>query len=247
MNYRFVETPQLGRIAVPNGVPHTFALFYTTLDFQGRIDADAAQRITDVVREQFAVEATLTTCHQVHGVVARRARVNTAWIECDTCDALWSTERHTALGIKIADCLPVTIIDPAHRVVANIHSGWRGAVQKITAATIDALWHETRFDAASSCAFLGPSIRVCCFEVGEEVVEQFELAYPDAATFVDRTLGAKPHLDLAALTAALLRSRGIPADRIVDTGICTRCEGSAFHSFRRDPKRGGRNLAIAAQ
>jgi YfiH family protein len=247
MNYRIVTTPQLGRIAIPTPVPHGFALFYTTVDFLGRIDAPHATALVDVVREQFTVDATLTTCTQVHGAVARRGKPGDAWRECDSCDALWSTERGTALGIKIADCLPVTLIDPAHRVIANIHSGWRGAVQKITAMTIDSLWHETRFDAATSYAYLGPSIRVCCFEVGEEVVEQFQLAFPDADRYIDRSYGAKAHVDLAALTASLLRARGIADERLIDTGLCTRCDGSIFHSFRRDPKRGGRNLAIAAQ
>lgn len=247
MNYRIVNTPQLGRVAIPEPVPHGFALFYTTLDFPGRIDDANAAAITAVAQSLFTVDAVLTTCTQVHGAVARRGVPGDAWRECDTCDALWSTERRTALGIKIADCLPVTLIDPSHRVIANIHSGWRGAVQKITALTIDSLWNETRFDAATSYAYLGPAIRVCCFEVGEEVVEQFQLAFPDADRYVDRSYGAKPHLDLAALTASLLRSRGIADDRLIDTGLCTRCEGSIFHSFRRDPKRGGRNLAIVAQ
>ncbi|MEA2568891.1 MAG: purine-nucleoside/S-methyl-5-thioadenosine phosphorylase / adenosine deaminase [Acidobacteriota bacterium] len=247
MNYRIVATPQLGRIVIPAPVPHGFALWYTTLDFSGKIDAANAAAIVDVARELFTVESTLTTCSQVHGFAARRGTPGAAWRECDTCDALWSTERKTALGIKIADCLPVTLIDPSHRVIANIHSGWRGAVQKITALTVDSLWNETRFDATTSYAYLGPSIRVCCFEVGEEVVEQFQLAFPDADRYVDRTRGAKPHLDLPALTASLLGARGIADDRLIDTGLCTRCDGSIFHSFRRDPKRGGRNLAIVAQ
>jgi YfiH family protein len=247
VNYRIVTTPQLGRIVIPQPLPHGFALYYTTLDFPGKLDAEKAAAIVDVARELFVVDSVLTTCTQVHGAVARRGTPGDAWRECDSCDALWSTERRTALGIKIADCLPVTLLDPSHRVIANIHSGWRGAVQKITALTIDSLWHETRFDAATSYAYLGPSIRVCCFEVGEEVVEQFQLAFPDADRYIDRSYGAKAHLDLAALTASLLRARGIADDRLIDTALCTRCEGSIFHSFRRDPKRGGRNLAIVAQ
>jgi YfiH family protein len=247
MNHRIVTTPQLGRIAIPAPLPHGFALFYTTLDLTGKLDVSTVAAILDVVHEQFIVEASLTTCSQVHGSVALRGRPADSWRECDSCDALWSSERRTALGIKVADCLPVTIIDPSHRVIANIHSGWRGAVQKITESTIDSLWHETRFDAATSYAYLGPSIRVCCFEVGEEVVEQFQLVFADADRYVDRTRGAKPHLDLAALTTTLLSARGFSEARIVDTGLCTRCEGSIFHSFRRDPKRGGRNLAIVAQ
>ncbi len=232
---------------MPPHVPDGFALFYTTLDFDGRLNDGVAAKLMTLVRERFGIDASLTTCNQVHGVTVKAAtgdRQPATWSECDSCDALWSDRKQTALGIKVADCLPVTIIDAAAGVIANIHSGWRGAVQGITAKTIDQ-WSAgnpagegARRSAGAPLAFLGPSIRVCCFEVGEEVASQFD------ARFVDRTLGAKPHVDIAAFTAGVLRSRGIA--QIVDTELCTRCDGSLFHSYRRD-SRGGRNLAIVAQ
>ncbi len=205
-------------------MPSGFTLFYTTIDFDGRID----ERIRDFVRP-----ATLATCHQVHGIVVRGSR---SAVREEECDALWSDEKNTALAIKVADCLPVSVIDPKTSVIANIHSGWRGAVQNITAVALDAI----PLDPSNSFAFLGPSIRVCCFEVGEEVATQFD------PRFVNRTQGVKPHLDIAAFTVALLRERGFVKERTVDTELCTRCAGSIFHSYRRD-KKSGRNLAIVAQ
>jgi YfiH family protein len=153
------------------------------------------------------------------------------------CDALFTDQRHIALGIKVADCLPVALCDPLHRVIANIHSGWRGAAQNITAETLDTLARETAFDPSVAYAYLGPSIRVCCFEVGEEVAAQFD------ARWIDRGRGPKPHVDLARMTESILRERGVA--HVIDTGFCTRCN-PLFHSYRRD-KKSGRNLAIAAQ
>jgi copper oxidase (laccase) domain-containing protein len=43
-----------------------------------------------------------------------------------------------------------------------------------------------------------------------------------------------------------LTERGIAPQNIHDSGLCTRCDGSIFHSYRRDAGRGGRNLAVAA-
>ena len=209
--------PDLGRIVVPPNVPAHFRVFYTTIDFDGRID----DRIRDFVRP-----AKISSCHQVHGATICRAPVDEA-----ECDAQWSDQKQTALAIKVADCLPISIIDDAHLVTANIHSGWRGAVQQIVAKTLDA----APLDPPGSIAFLGPSIRVCCFEVGEEVASQFD------SQFVDRSRGPKPHVDIPAFTSAVLRERGF--ERIVDTELCTRCPGSVFHSYRRD-KQSGRNLAI---
>jgi polyphenol oxidase len=217
-NASIIKHTAIGRIVVPRDVPEGFRFFYTTMDFDGRID--------DRIRNAVA-PAQLFSCHQVHGAtIVRNARE-------EECDALWSDQPGTALAIKVADCLPVSLIDPHHRVMANIHSGWRGAVQQITAKTLDA----APLDPRASIAFLGPTIRVCCFEVGEEVASQFD------ARFIDRSLGPKPHVDIAAFTSAILRDRGVA--NIVDTELCTRCPDSMFHSYRRN-KQTGRNLAIVA-
>jgi YfiH family protein len=226
-----IEQTALGRIVVPDSLPEGFAVFSTTRDDPGKIDADA---LTSVIRERFGLETSLTTCRQIHSATVVHAARADAWRECDSCDALWSSEKQTALGIKVADCLPIALIDPEHDVIANVHSGWRGAVQRITAATLDA----APLDPSSTYAYLGPSIRSCCFEVGEEVATRFD------ATFIDRSR-TKPHVDLVAFTIDLLRARGIT--RIDDSGLCTRCDDSIFHSYRREGAGGGRNLVLVAQ
>jgi YfiH family protein len=230
-----VENSPFGRVVVAADAP----LFYTTVDFRGRIDDAIAAQISLFVGERFGIDARLVTCHQIHSAAVEVVAVDLRpgrppseiWRECDACDALVSTTAGTALGIKVADCLPVTIVSDG--AIANIHSGWRGAVQNITAATLD------RIETTAGSAYLGPSIRVCCFEVGEEVASQF----PER--FVDRS-HAKPHVDIPAFTADILRSRGFAPDRIHDSSLCTRCPGSMFHSYRRDGGGGGRNLAIVA-
>src|SRR5687767_10352639 len=117
-----IEQTSFGRIAVAPDAP----VFCTTRDYDGRL----RDVITEIVRERFGIDTTLSTCAQVHGVsVVRAPREETA----GECDALWSDRRGVSIGIKIADCLPVTMIDPVHSVMANVHSGWRGAAQRITA------------------------------------------------------------------------------------------------------------------
>lgn len=235
-----IEPSRIGRIAVPPALPDGHGVLCTTRDFPGRLNGSVAGEITAAVRDRFGIDCALTTCTQVHGAAAARAHSGGAWRECDSCDALWSGEDGVALGIKIADCLPVALIDPAHGVIANVHSGWRGAAQNIVARTIEEVSAATMFDAAEAFAYLGPSIRACCFEVGEEVASQFDPRYAVRS-------GAKPHIDLVAFTADVLRSSGLPDERVFDSGLCTRCDGSIFHSFRRDAGGGGRNLMIAAR
>jgi len=236
--YSVGDSP-FGRIAVMNDVPDGFAVFYTTSDFDGRLTGGVALQMTSFIHARFGIRSSLTTCTQVHGTTGVRAQHANQWRECDSCDALWSAERHVALGIKVADCLPVAMIDPTHEVMANVHSGWRGTVQRITASTLDSLEQSTLFDARDAFAYLGPAIRLCCFEVGEEVASQFDSSY------VDRSYD-KPHVNVARLTIDLLRARGFRDERIHDSQLCTRCEGSIFHSYRRGRTPGERNLAILA-
>ena len=197
----------LGRIVVAPHVPPGHRLFYTTIDFRGAIGAELAA----------FVGMPIAHCNQVHGATVTRLGGD--------CDALWS-DVPAALAIKTADCLPVSLIGSGR--IANVHCGWRGAVQRIVDATLDVT-------GPMDAAWLGPSIRVCCFEVGEEVAQQFP------AAFVDRSY-AKPHVDIPAFVTSRLHERGVA--QIHDSELCTRCDGSIFHSFRRDGRSGGRNLAI---
>jgi YfiH family protein len=250
-----VEQTPLGRIVIPGYLPPGFALFYTTADFDGRLTAESTAGLLAIARDRFGIDATLTTCTQVHGATVTRAQGASTWRECDSCDALWSDERHSALGIKVADCLPITMLDPTHSIIANIHSGWRGSVQRITNATLSTLERETAFEPGTSHAYLGPSIRACCFEVGEEVVDQFAASYGDLTPYIRRDganphlarQGARPHIDQPAIVTDVLRAAGFADERIHDSGLCTRCDGSIFHSYRRAGKGGGRNLAVVAQ
>ena len=224
------ESSPIGRIVVPPDLPPGVAMFCTTRDYHGRI---VPMDLLPLVRTRFGLGTSLTTCTQVHSATVVEASQELSWRECDACDALWTAQRGVSVAVKVADCLPVTLIDDTHHVIANIHSGWRGAVQGITDHAIDA----APLDPATTGAWLGPSIRVCCFEVGEEVAERFD------ERFVDRSR-AKPHVDLVALTAHVLRSRGIT--RISDSELCTRCDGSIFHSYRRGAN-GERNLVVVGQ
>jgi polyphenol oxidase len=242
-----IESSAVGRILVPppdDGV----ALFYTTRDFDGMLTDDSVEKLLAALRARFGIDSVLATCSQVHGVgLAAAPREARRWCESAGCDALWSDRENVALGIKVADCLPVTVADQRKRVIANIHAGWRGASRNVVGRTIDRIVSDAAFVPAGARAWLGPSIRVCCFEVGEEVVEQFAAQYPWTGEYVDRTRGERPHVDLPGIATRDLVERGFAPESILDSDACTRCNGSLFHSYRRDGTKSGRNLAIVAQ
>lgn len=247
MSRRFgVRDSKLGRIVVPNMLPDGVFLFYTTVDFDGRLNEQSVASIVGLIREEGGRNATLATCHQVHGT--RAIRIGTpreTWCENESCDALFTRVKDVALGIKVADCLPVTLVEPSLNWTANIHAGWRGASARVVESTIASVRGDDRITSAA-VAVLGPSIRQCCFEVGDEVVEQFRQSYPAVDHFVDRSLG-RPRISITGMVTDALLSEGFAADNVIDSGLCTRCDDSIFHSYRRDGKNAGRNLAIVVR
>ena len=89
-------------------------------------------------------------------------------------------------------------------------------------------------------AVIGPHNAVCCYEVGEEVVE----AMNDPETIVRRPEWARPHLDQALANQRQLVASGIPVEQIVVSNLCTQCRGDLFYSYRREDKRAGRMLSV---
>lgn len=224
--------------------PEHFALFYTGSDFEGRLNGEEAERLANTIEQLTSARVALTSCHQVHGTTVKSFRQSDGWCEESECDALWTNTRPSAVAIKVADCLPVTMIDPGAMLVANIHSGWRGAAAKIVEATVREVESHSNFAPSRAHVYLGPSIRQCCFEVGEEVVEAFTTAFGDVSAYTDRRRGQRPYLDLVGITGAALERLGFAGGAIFDSGVCTRCD-ERFHSYRRDRGRSGRNLAMA--
>ena len=87
-------------------------------------------------------------------------------------DGIILLERNVAAIIKTADCLPVIIVEPDYPMAAIVHAGWRGTAQKITQKAVEKM---VMLGARREkiVALLGPSIRACCYEVGEEVRDIF--------------------------------------------------------------------------
>jgi len=153
-------------------------------------------------------------------------------------DALISNTPGIAVGIRTADCVPILLADPANRVVAAVHAGWRGTAQEIVRLTVERLGQIYKTKPSDIVAAIGPAIRSCCFEVGPEVAREFARWDPQLEGAAD-----KHYLDLVTFNARQLESAGVPSSNIVKTGECTKCDAEHFHSFRRDREESGRMLS----
>ena len=112
--------------------------------------------------------------HQVHGDrVAVVTSAGTTREELEGYDALVTDVPGVAIGARTADCIPVLMYDPVRRVVAAVHSGWKGTVLKIAAKVLAVMASKYGSRAADILTVIGPSIGPDSFQVGPEVVEAF--------------------------------------------------------------------------
>lgn len=187
-------------------------------------------------------------------------------------DALMTNQAGILLSVRSADCLPVLVADLRKRAVAIVHMGWRGALQRIVEKTVGEMRRVFGSHPSDLRAALGPSIRACCYEVGEDVVAAFRGRFANgekffraaASTRSPRTLarrypplflssqppGRHPravpamHLDLVAAACAQLRSAGLRLSNIRVADFCTACRTDRFFSHRKEGSQTGRMMAV---
>lgn len=157
-------------------------------------------------------------------------------------DALISDRAGVLVGMKTADCVPVLLVDPSIPVVAAIHAGWRGTAGNIVATTLremEARWHSRPENVRAA---IGPSIGVCCYEVGPEVARRFGTWIPETILETEQAHSPGIHLDLRAINAAQLEAAGIT--NIWKSAECTFCAPDRFFSYRRERAQAGRMLSF---
>ena len=101
-------------------------------------------------------------------------------------DAATTNSSGLLLAVQVADCLPMLLVDPRQRVVAAVHAGWRGTVQRIGEKTVGQMQLEFGCQPKDLLAAMGPGIHACCYRVGPEVVDAFESQFPYAGKLIRR-------------------------------------------------------------
>lgn len=190
---------------------------------------------------------------QVHGdgvltvtedLVSRRGFPGVLLDERYEYDALVTNLPDLALVVSTADCLPLLIHDPVHRAVAAVHAGWRSTAKRIAARALEAMAVAYGTDPKDCQVTIGPGIRGCCYEVGDEVTRAMAVALP---TWEGHAEGTRPNhwrLDLAGVNRAMLEAAGIRTRRIADVALCTACRTDLFFSHRAEKPRTGRMMNL---
>lgn len=170
----------------------------------------------------------------------------------ENVDGLISKKPGINLMLSYADCTPILLYDPVKNIVANVHSGWRGTVQRIGAKAVLKMINELNSKPEDILAFIGPCIEKCHFIVEDDVKQIFENTFPEYCKNYDIILDKnevidgkrKYHIDTEKVIKLSLEDVGIKPSNIIISGICTVCNSSIIHSHRAEGKDSGRNIAI---
>ena len=200
-----------------------------------------------------AGSSALIVPNQVHGTntvtidAADAASLETFQATADEgADALVVAVRGVAALLNFADCTPVIVASPTGRF-AIAHAGWRGAVAGIAGKAVAQL---AQADAAATNTrpavwtarynvYIGPHIRQECFETGEDVADEF------ARRFGQIVVPTYRHVSMANAVSVDVMRAGVSANRILDAGICTKCNPDEYFSYRASGGVCGRHGAAA--
>ena len=145
-----------------------------------------------------------------------------------------------------ADCVPLYFLDPVHKAIGLSHSGWRGTVKRMGQVTVDAMKEAFGTRPEDIIACIGPSICGDCYEVGEEVADEFadELKEKYHDVILLKKQNGKYQLDLWKANEIVLKEAGIKGDYLAVTNICTYCNPQLLFSHRRTAERRGNLCAF---
>jgi len=172
--------------------------------------------------------AHLLGVHQIHS--ADVVMVTEPLVGKPRADAMVTATPGLALSVLTADCQPVLFADAQAGVIGVAHAGWRGALDGVLEATIDAMITigATRENIT---AVIGPSISQRAYEVGPEFLERFVIEDPSYARYFANGTRDRLQFDLPGFGLARLRTAGI--GHAEWTHHCTFSDPKRFYSYRR--------------
>ncbi|MBW4962047.1 peptidoglycan editing factor PgeF [Sulfitobacter sp. CW3] len=166
--------------------------------------------------------------HQIHSATA--VTVDGPLEEKPRADGMVTATPGIALSVLTADCQPVLFADPDAGVIGAAHAGWRGALDGVLLATVEAM-EKLGAQRANISAVIGPCISQRAYEVGPEFIEDFLAEDPDFARYFANGADDRMQFDLPGFGLNRLRAAGV--GHAEWTRHCTYADPDRFYSYRR--------------
>lgn len=211
----------------------------------------------------------LVTLRQIHSGVVRILKSKDRIPESPLKgDGVITRHKNVLLGIQVADCVPVLVVDTKRGAIGAFHAGWRGTAKRIVERGVGSMRALFGCQPANLYAAIGPCIHACCYAVGDEVIDQFrsQFSYADElfSEVYDRdpikekypllfltarapghsNIGPQKHLDLVEANRRQLLDAGVCKDNIWATEECTSCRPDLLFSHRGEAGYTGRMMGV---
>ncbi len=171
--------------------------------------------------------------------------------ELNNIDGLISNKENIVLSTTNADCILLIMYDTKNKVIANIHSGWRGTFQKIAQKAVKKMQIEYGTKPKDIICCMSPSIAKCCFEVEEDVKNKCEEIFSNTGRIQEIILdggyknGAKKYyIDTILINKIMLEEIGLQPTNIISSDICSLCNHEQIHSKRAEGENYGTSTML---
>ena len=165
-------------------------------------------------------------------------------------DGLITNKNGLILSTTNADCILMIFFDPVEKVIANVHSGWRGTLQRICVKAVNKMVQNYECKKENIICCICPSIRKCHFEVEEDVEKLFKKEFQDLKheqlekIIEEKVPNKKWNIDTVLINQIILENIGLKKENIIDSKICSVCNSEIIHSYRVEKQKYGLNTAL---
>lgn len=221
---------------VSKGIYATMNVSYTRGDQKEAVDENF-RRIAAVFH---SIPDRMVSSHQTHTTNVRLVteadcgKGITKEKDYTDIDGLITNVPDIILATFYADCVPLLFVDCRNKAIGLSHSGWKGTVEKMGEATLQAMKQAFGTSPEDVKAAIGPSICSDCYEVSEDVAEAFRKTFPFHFQNFLKTgkKEGKYQLNLWEANRHILIQTGILPENIEVTDICTCCNSRFLFSHR---------------
>lgn len=232
------------------GIKHCYTLRGENIDFSQ--DSEQENASYSKISKAIGIdEKTLVKPIQTHMSQVKCIDKVLESEELQQVDGLITNQRNIALSTKNADCILFLLYDPVKKVIANVHSGWKGTFQKIAEKTVVKMINYYQCKPSDILCCICPSIRKCHFEVDEDVKDLCSEIFGftnQLGDFIEvgqiKDGKTKYMIDTVLINKILLKNLGLKESNIIDCGICSVCNQDKVHSARAEGKNFKRATAI---
>lgn len=232
------------------GINHAYTLKGENIDF-GTGNIYEEESYNKICKALEIDRESLLIPNQTHSDNIKCVNLNTKKEELFQTDGLITSNKNVTLVAKNADCILFFFYDPVRKVIANVHSGWRGTFKKIGEKTIVKMMNNYGCKSKDILCFINPSIRKCHFEVDEDVM----LLCASIFEFTNKTDefiekgeikdGKQKYLiDTVLINKILFLELGIKEENIIDCNLCSVCNQDKINSSRAEGKNFKRAISL---